>query len=63
MRGIDFNSFCERMHSESDRACAVLGAALLDAKLKEVFQRRLSSYHDELLKSTRPMGTFQHEFG
>ncbi|MCX5869495.1 MAG: hypothetical protein NTY00_02430 [Deltaproteobacteria bacterium] len=54
----DFNAFSERLHSESDRACAVLGAALLDAKLEDVFRRRFQCFHNELLEGTGPISTF-----
>jgi hypothetical protein len=36
LQDIDLNDFSERLYSESDRACAVLAAALLDAKLESV---------------------------
>jgi hypothetical protein len=55
---IDFDKFSERMNSESDRACAVLSAALLDAKLETLFQRHLRSFHEELLGASRPIGSF-----
>lgn len=58
MRPFDLNDFSERLNSESDRACAVLGAALLDAKLAQLFGRKLRCFHTELLGSTRPIGTF-----
>ena len=54
----DLDAFSEKLNAESDRACAVLGAALLDAKLEDLFRRRLSCFKDELLDSTRPIGTF-----
>ena len=37
----DLRPFLVPFRSESDRACAVLGAALLDARLERLFQRRL----------------------
>jgi hypothetical protein len=58
MRSFDLNAFSERLNSESDRACAVLGAALLDARLEDLIRRKLQCFHDELLESTRPIGTF-----
>jgi DNA-binding MltR family transcriptional regulator len=58
MQAVDLNAFGERLSSESDRACAVLGAALLDAKLEHVFRRKLRCFHDQLLGNTRPIGTF-----
>lgn len=58
MESFDLNAFSERLHTESDRAFAVLGAALLDAKLEELFRRKLRSFKDELLGNTSPIGTF-----
>jgi DNA-binding MltR family transcriptional regulator len=49
LQDINLNDFSEKLHSESDRACAVLGAALLDARLESVFRCRLRAYQDELL--------------
>ena len=37
----DLNRFSEKFRTESDRACAVLGAAMLDALLESLFRRRL----------------------
>lgn len=54
----DLDSFSERFRKESDRACAVLGAALVDARLESLFWRRLGSDHKELLASARPLGSF-----
>jgi len=58
LEDIDLDKFSEKMHSESDRACAILGAALLDAKLENLFNKRLCGFHDELLSSTGPISTF-----
>lgn len=58
MSSFDLDSFSARLHAESDRACAVLGGALLDAKLEELFKRRLSCFHKELLQSMGPLGSF-----
>jgi len=58
VQDIDLNEFSEHMNSESDRACAILGAALLDAKLEELFKRKLRRFQNDLLKSMCPLGTF-----
>src|SRR5262245_46733710 len=55
---VDLDKFSERLTSESDRACAVLGAALVDARLEAVFRRRMHAFHDELLGSSRPISAF-----
>jgi len=57
MDGFDLNAFSERLNAESDRAFAILGAALLDAKLEELFRRKLRAFKDELLGNTSPIGT------
>ena len=54
----NLNAFSGPFRAESDRACAVLGAALLDSRLENLFQRRLRSSRDELLSSTGPIGAF-----
>jgi DNA-binding MltR family transcriptional regulator len=58
LQDIDLDRFSERLSSESDRACAVLGAALLDAKLEAVFRTRLGAFQDDLLGNTQPLGAF-----
>jgi DNA-binding MltR family transcriptional regulator len=56
---VDLNAFSERMNSESERACAILGAALLDAKLEDLFRRRLLCFQGELLNNgAGPIGSF-----
>jgi len=55
---IDRDKFSEKMHSESDRACAILGAAFLDAKLESLFIRRIKNFQAELLNGTGPISTF-----
>ena len=55
---IDREKFSERFNSESDRACAVLGAALLDARLEAMLRRHLRSFQEELLAADRPLGSF-----
>lgn len=54
----DLNAFSGPFRSESDRACAVLGAALLDARLESLYNRRLRFSKDELLSGNGPLGTF-----
>jgi DNA-binding MltR family transcriptional regulator len=52
------DAFSGTFRAESDRACAVLGAALLDSKLERLYARRLRSHHEELLPSAKPLGSF-----
>lgn len=54
----DLNAFSGPFRAESDRACAVLGAALLDARLESLYGRRLRNAKEELLSSNGPLGTF-----
>jgi DNA-binding MltR family transcriptional regulator len=54
----DLNAFSGSFRAESDRACAVLGAALLDARLESLYNRRLRSFKKELLSNSGPLGTF-----
>jgi DNA-binding MltR family transcriptional regulator len=58
MHTFDRNAFFARMNSESERACAVLGGALLEAKLEDLFRRKLRCFHDELLQGTGAIATF-----
>jgi Mannitol repressor len=58
IRSFDLNAFSGAFRTESDRACAVLGAALLDARLENLYNRRLQCYKDELLSSSGPIGAF-----
>jgi DNA-binding MltR family transcriptional regulator len=53
----DLGAFSKSLYAESDRACAVLGVALLDWRLEQLFRRRLTSFHRELLGSSQPIGT------
>ena len=55
---VDFDAFSSRFRAESDRACAVLGAALLDATLESLYNRRLRCFREELLSSNSPLGAF-----
>lgn len=55
---MDIEAFASRLAEESDRACGVLGAALLDARLEDLFRRKLQHEHDELLGPSRPLGSF-----
>jgi hypothetical protein len=54
----DLNTFSGPFRAESDRACAVLGAALLDARLESLYKRRLLCFQEELLSNNGPLGTF-----
>ena len=54
----DLNSFSGPFRAESDRACAVLGAALLDARLESLYDRRLRSFKDDLLSGNGPLTAF-----
>jgi DNA-binding MltR family transcriptional regulator len=58
LEDFDLDTFSEALSSETDRACAVLGAAILDAKLEQLFRLRLLSDQKELLPSARPLGSF-----
>jgi DNA-binding MltR family transcriptional regulator len=57
-RSFDLNAFSGPFRSESDRACAVLGAALLDERLKQLFDRRLHYANEELLSHSGVLGSF-----
>jgi hypothetical protein len=54
----DLNAFSGPFRAESDRACAVLGAALLDARLESLYNRRLRNFKEELLSGNGPLSTF-----
>jgi hypothetical protein len=54
----DLNAFSERFRAESDRACAVLGAAMVDSRLESLYVRRLRYFKDDLLSERGPIGTF-----
>jgi len=54
----DLNAFSGPFRAESDRACAVLGAALLDARLESLYNRRLRGKSSELLQGNGPISTF-----
>ena len=54
----DLNAFSGPFRAESDRACGVLGAALLDARLESLYNRRLHNAKEELLSGTGPLSTF-----
>lgn len=53
-----FKKFSERFSQETDRACAVLGAAFLDAILEGLFRSRLRGKTDALLSVNGPLGSF-----
>src|SRR5690349_18814017 len=57
-KAIDLNAFSEKMRVESDRACAALGSALLEQKLKQLFERRLRNSQAKLLGGFGPIATF-----
>lgn len=54
----NLDAFSETLRKETDRACGVLGSALLEEKLQLLFKRRLRHSHDELLGPMRPLGSF-----
>jgi DNA-binding MltR family transcriptional regulator len=54
----NLNAFSGPFRAESDRACAVLGAALIDERLKQLFDRRLHFSNNELLKYSGALGSF-----
>jgi hypothetical protein len=54
----DLNSFSGAFRAESDRACAVLGAALLDVRLESLYNRRLRNSANELLSGNGLLGAF-----
>jgi hypothetical protein len=58
IQDIDLESFISRFASESDRAAAVLGASLLDARLENLFKVKLIGDTDSLLGINRPLSTF-----
>jgi len=59
LKEVNLDAFSEMMAKESDRACALLGAALLDAKLESIFRQSLKSYEKELLDNfSSPLSTF-----
>lgn len=55
---LDLNRFSGRLRSETDRACAVLGGAMVDARLESLFIRRLSGHQSDLLNGLGPLSTF-----
>jgi len=55
---VDIEAFSEKFNTETDIACAVLGAAILDARLDDLFRNRLSCFKTELLGNMSPIGTF-----
>jgi hypothetical protein len=54
----ELNAFSGPFRAESDRACAVLGAALLDSRLESLYLRRLRNSKEELLSSNGQLGAF-----
>jgi hypothetical protein len=58
VRDVDPEAFISGLNSESDRACGVLGASLMDARLEALFASRLRDFHKELFGSSGPLSTF-----
>jgi hypothetical protein len=58
IRDFDLNAFSGPFRAESDRACAVLGAALLDTRLENLYDRRLHNSRNELLSGNGALSTF-----
>jgi hypothetical protein len=54
----DLDAFSVGLGGETDRACAVLGAALLDEKLKSLFVRRLRDGSKKLFQKYGALSTF-----
>ena len=54
----DLNAFSVELNDESDRACGVLGAAILDARLESLYRRRLHIFADKLLAFNGARATF-----
>lgn len=55
---LDLEAFSKKIRGETDRACAVLGGAMLDARLESLFRRRLSCHEEELLSGFGPLASF-----
>lgn len=58
LHDIEFEKFSEKLRNESDRACVILGAALLDAKLEAVCRRKFQACQDDLLSDRGAISTF-----
>lgn len=58
----DFNRFYEEFQNESDRACALLGAAFLDEQLRAILEAFCVDDRRAMIKlfegGTAPLGTF-----
>jgi DNA-binding MltR family transcriptional regulator len=52
------DAFFERFAKETDRACGVLGAALLEEYLKKIFEKRLHVPDKKLFAVQGPLGSF-----
>lgn len=57
-RLINIDHFSGVFRAESERACAVLGAAYVDECVKRMFQRALDSYRSEILSERGVLGNF-----
>ncbi len=57
-RPFDLNAFSGPFRKESDRACAVLGVAFIDERLKGLFDRRLHYSNSSLLAHNGALGSF-----
>jgi hypothetical protein len=52
-------AFVQALKKESDRACAILGLAMLDAGLRGLFEARLTQRnHQKLFEAHGPLATF-----
>jgi DNA-binding MltR family transcriptional regulator len=58
VRPFDLDAFSGPFRAESDRACAVLGAALIDERLKQLFDRRLHYSNQSLISHNGVLGSF-----
>jgi DNA-binding MltR family transcriptional regulator len=57
-KDFDLNDFSGPFRAESDRACAVLGVALIDERLRQLFDRRLHFSNAKLLSHSGVLGSF-----
>src|SRR5262245_908757 len=59
-KDLDLRAFFERFRGESDRACAVLGRALMEDMLRRLLETRMIVEADapKLLTGSGPLATF-----